>query len=110
MSKPSYLNFDKAAYYWRPDVDYRARPDLYRVGKGEQGVLICEPYKSELLPIWRFRTPDVARSSSEAILARFKAYLANAWPASYSPGAQAIPSNPNRPGYSTRRGRARKRT
>jgi hypothetical protein len=46
----------------------RARADLYRVGKGEQGVLICEPYKSELLPLWRFRKPNLARESSEAIL------------------------------------------
>ena len=47
---PSYLNFDKAAYPWKPGIDYRARPKRYRVGKGEQGVLICEPYKSEIAP------------------------------------------------------------
>jgi Domain of unknown function (DUF4385) len=69
-------NVDKRSYAWKAGIDYRARPDLYRVGKGEQGVLICEPYKSELLPLWRFRTPDLARKSSKAILARFKAYLA----------------------------------
>ena len=73
--KPSYLDFDKAAYHWRPDVDYRAHPELYRVGKGEQGVLICEPYKSELVPLWRFKTPEIARASSEAIYKKFLAYL-----------------------------------
>ena len=36
MDKPSYLNLDKASYHWRPDVDYWANPELYRVGKGEQ--------------------------------------------------------------------------
>jgi hypothetical protein len=35
---PSYLNFDKAAYPWKPGIDYRARPKRYRVGKGEQGL------------------------------------------------------------------------
>jgi hypothetical protein len=75
MSKPSYLNFDKAAYPWRTDVDYRASPELYRVGKGEQGVLICEPYKGELAPLWRFKTPKVAQASSQAIYKRFLAYL-----------------------------------
>lgn len=30
---PSYLNFDKAAYPWKPGIDYRARPKRYRVGK-----------------------------------------------------------------------------
>lgn len=73
--KPSYLEFDKASYPWKPNIDYRARPELYRVGKGEQGVLICEPYKSEITPLWRFRTPNIARASSTAIFKMFKAYL-----------------------------------
>jgi hypothetical protein len=38
-------------------IDFRAHPELYRIGKGEQGVLLVEPYKSEILPHWRFRTP-----------------------------------------------------
>src|SRR5262249_13863084 len=67
MDEPSYLNFDRAAYAWRPDVDYRANPELYRVGKGEQGVLICEPCKGELVTLWRFKTPEIARASSRAI-------------------------------------------
>ena len=57
-------------------IDFRQRPDLYRVGKGEQGVLLVEPYKSELLPLWRFRTPEIARESADALLARFEAYRA----------------------------------
>ncbi|MEZ2330681.1 DUF4385 family protein [Mesorhizobium sp. RCC_202] len=43
--KPSNLNFDKISYPLRPDVDYRAHPDRYRVGRGGQGVLICRPYQ-----------------------------------------------------------------
>jgi hypothetical protein len=75
MERPSYLNFDKSQYAWRPDVDYRASPERYRVGKGEQGVLICRPYKGELVPLWRFKTPDVAAESSRAIYAKFQEYL-----------------------------------
>ena len=67
---------DRKSYGWKSDIDYRRRPQLYRVGKGEQGVLTCEPYKSELLPLWRFRTPEIARKSSDAILAKFRSYLA----------------------------------
>lgn len=74
--QPSYFHFDKAAYPWKPGVDYRAHPDLYRVGKGEQGVLICEPYKSELVPHWRFKTPEIARESSRVLLGMFSDYLA----------------------------------
>jgi hypothetical protein len=57
------------------DVDHRAHPELYRVGRGEQGVFRVEPYKSELLPLWRFATPDDARESSAAIREKFAAYL-----------------------------------
>lgn len=46
----------------------------YRIGRGEQGVLTFEPYKSSLLPLWRFRTPEVARKSSKDLWARFEQY------------------------------------
>lgn len=55
-------------------VDFRAHPERYRVGRGEQGVLIAEPYKSELLPLWRFKTPAVARPSARALWKAFLAY------------------------------------
>jgi len=72
---PSYLNFDKKNYPWKPDTDYRKQPQLYRVGKGEQGVLICEPYKSEIGQFWRFRTPEIAIESSEMIYKMFLGYI-----------------------------------
>ena len=56
-------------------INFRTSPELYRVGKGEQGVLLVEPYKSEILPYWRFKTPDIARESSEKIYEIFLAYL-----------------------------------
>jgi hypothetical protein len=73
--KPSYLNFDKASYTWKPDIDYRAEPEKYRVGKGEQGVLICEPYKSEIGQYWRFKTRAIAEESSTKISQLFLNYL-----------------------------------
>jgi hypothetical protein len=57
------------------NLDLRLHPELYRVGVGEQGVLMVEPYKSEILPHWRFATPDVARVSSERIFAMFLEYV-----------------------------------
>ncbi|MBW4612099.1 MAG: DUF4385 domain-containing protein [Desmonostoc vinosum HA7617-LM4] len=56
-------------------IDFRQHPELYRVGKGEQGVLLVEPYKSEILPHWRFKTPDIAKQSSEKIYKIFLDYL-----------------------------------
>lgn len=35
-------------------ADLREHPELYRVGRGEQGVFRVQPYKDELLPHWRF--------------------------------------------------------
>lgn len=72
---PSYLHFNSDEYPWKPDVDYRKHPELYRVGKGEQGVLICEPYKSEIGPYWRFKTAEIAKESSEKIFNMFDEYL-----------------------------------
>jgi hypothetical protein len=56
------------------NLDFRKQPELYRVGRGEQGVLLVEPYKSEILPYWRFKTPDIAIESSEKIMELFEDY------------------------------------
>ena len=57
------------------NLDLRDRPELYRVGKGEQGVLLVEPYKSEILPYWRFKNPEIATESSNKIYQLFLEYL-----------------------------------
>lgn len=56
-------------------IDFRQYPELYRVGRGEQGVLLVEPYKSEILPHWRFADEQKATQSSEKIYALFLDYL-----------------------------------
>jgi hypothetical protein len=56
------------------NIDFREQPELYRVGRGEQGVLLVEPYKSEILPHWRFKTPEIATESSEQIYKMFLDY------------------------------------
>ena len=56
MKQPSYVGFKSKEYHWKPDIDYRENPELYKVGRGQQGVLICQPYKSELHIHWRFKT------------------------------------------------------
>ena len=56
------------------NLDLRKNPELYRVGKGEQGVLMVEPYRSQIVPHWRFKTPEIARESSEKIYEMFLEY------------------------------------
>ncbi|MDR6105796.1 DUF4385 domain-containing protein [Acinetobacter baylyi] len=59
------------------EIDFRKKPELYRIGKGEQGVLLVEPYKSEILPFWRFADEEKAIESSTKIYALFLDYLEN---------------------------------
>jgi hypothetical protein len=59
------------SYPWKSNINYRKHPELYKIGRGEQGVLTCEPYKSEILPYWRFRTPLLAKKSASTIYKMF---------------------------------------
>lgn len=67
-----FAKFDYSLDY--KNLDLREQPELYRTGVGEQGVLLVEPYKSELLPHWRFKTPEIAKESAATIFAMFLGY------------------------------------
>lgn len=56
------------------NLNLRQHPELYRTGRGEQGVLLVEPYKSEILPYWKFKTPEIANASSKIIYRIFLQY------------------------------------
>src|SRR5947209_920122 len=70
MSRPA---FDYTLDF--KNIDFRRHPELYRIGKGEQGVLLVEPYNGEILPHWRFKTAAEAKKSSAKIFKMFVAYL-----------------------------------
>lgn len=55
-------------------IDFRQQPELYQVGRCEQGVLLVEPYKSEILPFWRYKDEASAMKSAEQIYQLFEAY------------------------------------
>ena len=67
-----FAKFDYSLDY--KNLDLRKHPELYRTGIGEQGVLLVEPYKSEILPFWRFKTPEIAKESAAAIYTLFLGY------------------------------------
>ena len=75
MKEPSYVSFEAKKYPYSREIDYSKQPLLYELGRGQQGVLICEPYKSHLYPLWRFRTEEIAKESAEKIFQKFKEYL-----------------------------------
>ncbi|EMA50778.1 DUF4385 family protein [Halococcus salifodinae] len=42
------------------DLDFRAHPERYEIGRGEKGVFKIEPYKSELLGLWGYTDREAA--------------------------------------------------
>lgn len=69
--------FKDAVPYMRDydGIDFRKNPELYKIGRGEQGVLMAEPYKSEIVPHWKFKTPEIAHKSAQHIFRMFMDYL-----------------------------------
>lgn len=66
------MGFDYILDYQR--LNLRKDFHLYKVGKGEQGVLLVQPYKNEILPFWKFREPEVAYKSAKKIFSLFLEY------------------------------------
>jgi len=58
------------------EIDFRARPEEYEIGRGEEGVFKIQPYKDELLPLWGYTDRAAADESGEAIHERYREYRA----------------------------------
>ena len=56
------------------DHDFRADPEPYRVGRGEEAVFKVQPYKSELLQHWQYAEAEAAAEAAEAIYEWFLRY------------------------------------
>ena len=50
---------------------------LYRIGRGEQGVLLVRPYTNDICAHWRFKTPEIAVKSANKIFAMYLDYRDN---------------------------------
>ena len=50
---------------------------LYRIGRGEQGVLLVRPYTDDICAHWRFVNEETAIKSSDAIYKMFCTYRRN---------------------------------
>ena len=51
---------------------FRPNDRRYRIGRGEQGVLLVRPYTENICQHWRFKTPTIAKKSAQKI---FDMYL-----------------------------------
>ena len=49
----------------------------YRIGRGEQGVLLVRPYTDDICQHWRFKTIQEARVSSHRIYVMYMVYREN---------------------------------
>ena len=66
--------FDYELDYKRLDFTDEETRKLYRIGRGEQGVLLVRPYTNDICAHWRFKTPDEAVRSSNKIFAMYLDY------------------------------------
>ena len=66
--------FDYDLNYKELDFTDEETRKLYRIGRGEQGVLLVRPYTNDICAHWRFKTPDEAVKSSNKIFAMYLDY------------------------------------
>ena len=66
--------FDYELDYKSLDFTDEETRQLYRIGRGEQGVLLVRPYTNDICAHWRFKTPNEAVVSSSKIYAMYLDY------------------------------------
>ena len=66
--------FDYDLDYKNLDFTDKETRKLYRIGRGEQGVLLVRPYTNDICAYWRFKTPDEAVVSSDKIYKMYEGY------------------------------------
>ena len=66
--------FDYDLDYKRLDFTDEETRKLYRIGRGEQGVLLVRPYTNDICAYWRFKTPEIAVESANHIYGMFLDY------------------------------------
>ena len=66
--------FDYDLDYKKLDFTDEETRKLYRIGRGEQGVLLVRPYTNTICNHWRFKTPREAIISSNRIFGMYLDY------------------------------------
>ena len=70
------IEFDYKLDFKKLDfTDFETRK-LYRIGRGEQGVLLVRPYTDKICKYWRFKTVQEAKESAEKIYTMYADYRA----------------------------------
>ena len=66
--------FDYGLDYKTIDFTVKENRKLYRIGRGEQGVLLVRPYTNDICAHWRFVNENIARKSADKIYSMFCDY------------------------------------
>ena len=66
--------FDYDLDYKNIDFTVEENRKLYRIGRGEQGVLLVRPYTNNICSHWRFVNESAARKSADKIYSMFIDY------------------------------------
>ena len=66
------LEFDYKLDY--KNTVFRPNDTRYRIGRGEQGVLLVRPYTNDICKHWRFKTLEEAKISSQKIFDLYLGY------------------------------------
>ena len=66
--------FDYGLDYKALDFSVEENRNLYRIGRGEQGVLLVRPYTNVICNHWRFKTPKIAVQSANKIFSMYLDY------------------------------------
>ena len=56
------------------NILFKKNDKRYRIGRGEQGVLLVRPYTNDICKHWRFKTPSEAFISTTKILFEYHVY------------------------------------
>ena len=66
--------FDYDLDYKELDFSIKENRKLYRIGRGEQGVLLVRPYTNIICNYWRLKTPKIAVQSANKIFSLYLDY------------------------------------
>ena len=68
------IEFDYKLNYKKLDFTDKEVRKLYRIGRGEQGVLLVKPYTNDICQYWRFQKPTIAKKSAQKIYEMYADY------------------------------------
>ena len=68
------IEFDYKLDFKKLDFTDKEVRKLYRIGRGEQGVLLVRPYTDDICKYWKFKTPEIAFESASRILFLYHQY------------------------------------